>query len=264
MLRSLWVAFRELVLPTHCVACERRAPRDAPFTLCSACGRAMAGLIEVPHCPRCGRGAGPHAFDLDGCSLCRGRPLRYDGLARVGPYKDPLKSLILAYKYGRRQDLGPVLGRLLAERVALAPWADLVDLVVPVPLHWRRRVVRGFNQATALAQEVVRAMDRPPVARLRQGGAPLRRGEARRLLRVRPTPHQTRLPPGRRVENVRGAFAVRGEASAVKGRRLLLVDDVLTSGATVGECARVLKRAGAASVFAAVLAVAGPNEPGPW
>jgi len=258
MLRSLWVALRELVLPTHCVACGAPAPRDTPFTLCSACGRAMAGLIAVLHCPRCGRGAGPHAFDLDGCSLCRGRPLPYDGLARVGPYKDPLKSLILAYKYGRQQDLGPVLGRLLAERVALAPWADLVDLVVPVPLHWwRRRVVRGFNQATALAQEVVRATGRPLVARLR-------RGEARRLLRVRSTPHQTRLPAGRRVENVRGAFAVRGEESAVKGRRLLLVDDVLTSGATVGECARVLKRAGAASVFAAVLAVAGPNEPGPW
>ena len=248
---------RELVLPAHCVACGAPALRDAPFTLCCACGRAMAGLIEVPHCPRCGRGAGPHAFDLDGCSLCRGRPLPYDGLARVGPYKDPLKGLILAYKYGRQQDLGPVLGRLLAERVALAPWADLVDLVVPVPLHWRRRVGRGFNQATALAQEVVRATGRPLVARLR-------RGEARRLLRVRPTPHQTRLPAGRREENVRGAFAVRGEESAVQGRRLLLVDDVLTSGATVGECARVLKRAGAASVFAAVLAVAGPNEPGPW
>jgi len=209
MLRSIWVAFRELVLPTHCVACEAPAPRDTPFTLCSACGRAMAGLISVPHCPRCGRGAGPYAFDLEGCSLCRGRPLRYDGLARVGPYKDPLKGLILAYKYGRQRDLGPVLGRLLAERVALAPWADLVDMVAPVP-------------------------------------------------------RQTRLPADRRAENVRGAFAVRGGASAVQGLRLLLVDDVLTSGATVGECARVLKRAGAASVFAAVVAVAGPNEPGPW
>jgi len=250
MLRSIWVALRELVLPTHCVACEAPAPRDTPFNLCSACGRAMAGLISVLHCPRCGRGAGPHAFDLEGCSLCRGRPLRYDGLARVGPYKDPLKGLILAYKYGRQQDLGPVLGRLLAERVALAPWADLVDMVAPVPLHWRRRVGRGFNQATALAQEVVRATGRPLVAR--------------RLLRVRPTPRQTRLPPGRRAENVRGAFAVRGGASAVQGLRLLLVDDVLTSGSTIGECARVLKRAGAASVFAAVLAVAGPNEPGPW
>ena len=250
MLRSLWVALRELVLPTHCVACERRAPRDAPFTLCSACGRAMAGLIEVLHCPRCGRGAGPHAFDLDGCSLCRGRPLRYDGLARVGPYKDPLKSLILAYKYGRQQDLGPVLGRLLAERVALAPWADLVDLVVPVPLHWRRRVGRGFNQAAGLAGEVVRATRRRLVSRP--------------LLRVRSTAHQTRLPPSRRAENVRGAFAVRGRAAALAGKHILLVDDVLTSGATMGECARTLKRAGAASVYAAVAAVAGPHEPGPW
>jgi ComF family protein len=125
-----------------------------------------------------------------------------------------------------------------------------VDLVAPVPLHWRRRAWRGFNQATALAQEAVRAMGRPLTAR--------------GLLRVRPTPHQTRLPPARRVENVRGAFAVRGRASAVKGKRVLLVDDVLTSGATIGECARVLRRAGAAAVYAAVVAVAGPDEPGPW
>jgi len=243
----------DLVLPRHCSACEAPAPGDGRVALCAECGRAMAGLLETPHCPRCGRGAGPRTFDLDGCSLCRARPLPYDGVARVGPYHEPLRSLILAYKYRERRDLGPILGRLLAERVALAPWADLVDLVAPVPLHWTRRVLRGFNQAFALAREVAGGDGRAASERV-----------ARRLWRVRATPHQTRLPPARRVENVRGAFAVRGRASVVVGKRVLLVDDVLTSGATIGECARVLRRAGAAAVYAAVVAVAGPDEPGPW
>jgi len=253
MLRALARSLLELVLPRHCPACEAPAPRDGRFMLCENCAQAMARLIQVPHCPRCGRSAGPFTFDLNGCSLCRGRRIPYDGLARIGPYSEPLRSLVLAYKYRQRRDLGPVLGRLLAERLALAPWADRVDLVAPVPLHWRRRIGRGFNQATALAQEAVRVparRDRPLVA----WG----------LLRVRATPHQTRLPPARRAENVRGAFAVRGGAAAVAGKRVLLVDDVLTSGATIGECARVLRRAGAADVYAAVLAVAGPDEPGPW
>jgi len=198
-------------------------------------------------------------MDWDGCALCRGRRIPYDALARVGPYKEPLRTLILAYKYRCRRELAPVLGRLLAERVALAPWADLVELVVPVPLHWSRRIGRGFDQAQALAHEVVRAARRGRIAS--PENRPLM---ARRLLRVRPTAHQTRLPPSRRLANVRGAFAVRGRASAIAGKHVLLVDDVLTSGATMGECARMLKRAGAASVFAAVLAVAGRDEPGPW
>ena len=206
--------------------------------------------MESFYCPACGRGGGPYSFDERGCAACRDRRVPYDGLVRVGPYAGPLRSLVLAYKYERRLDLGPVLGRVLAERAALAAWAERVELVVPVPLHWTRRMHRGFNQAEMLGRESARAV-----------GV---RGTVRALRRVRPTPHQTRLPPSRRVENVRGAFAVRRRGAKVEGRRVLLVDDVLTSGATAEECARTLKRAGAAEVYVAVLAVAGKGEPGPW
>ena len=250
MLWSLLAAARDLVLPAHCAACGAPAPADGRFPLCERCGRALAALLAAGHCPRCGRGAGPYAFDLDGCGLCRGRPVRHDGAVRAGPYVEPLRGLVLALKYARRVELGPVLGRLLSERVALAPWADRVDFVVPVPLHWSRRAWRGFNQASYLAHEVARAAGR----RLAERG----------LLRVRPTPHQTRLPPGLRAENVRGAFRVRRGAAGLKGAHVLLVDDVMTSGSTVGECARTLKAAGAAAVYVAVLAVAGSDEPGPW
>ncbi len=182
--------------------------------------------------------------------MCRERRLPVDGTVRVGPYAEPLRSLILGQKYRRRSELGPMLGRLLAQRAALAGWIDRVESIVPVPLHWTRRVWRGFNQSAPLAREL---------ARVCPNGRP-----AAGLLRVRPTPHQTRLPPSRRAANVRGAFGVRRRDGALKGRRVLLVDDVMTSGSTLGECARTLKRAGAAEVYVAVAAVAGTDETGPW
>jgi len=250
MIRTLWTSVLELLLPAHCVACGQPAARDGRFLLCGPCGRAMAELIESPYCPRCGRTAGPYAASLDGCAACRDAPPRYDGAIRLGPYLEPLRSLILSYKYKRRVELGPLIGRLLAERVAALPWARQVDLVVPVPLHWRRRWWRGFNQAQGLAREIVRGL----------GG----RLAARGLLRVRSTPHQTRLPASRRAANVRGAFAVRSRAPTLEGKTILLVDDVLTSGSTLAECARTLKKSGAAAVFVAVAAVAGMQEKGVW
>jgi ComF family protein len=146
-------------------------------------------------------------------------------------------------------ELGTIMGRWLAERLAAAPWADLVQVIVPVPLHWSRRFSRGFNQAEGLARELA-ASDR--------------RVAARRLLRVRPTPHQRMLAAGQRRRNVLGAFRVRGGAAELEGRNVLLVDDVMTSGTTIAECTRVLKKAGAAAVFVAVVATADYDYPGSW
>jgi len=253
MLRDLWLGVRQLLLPAHCAACGTPSPPDGRLPLCEACGRRLAALMEAGHCRRCGRGAGPYASDETGCAACRKDRPRYDAAVRVGPYVEPLRSLVLRYKYERRAEMGAVLGRLLGERLAAAPWADAVEVVVPVPLHWTRRVRRGFNQADLLARELVRACRRAAG-----------RAVGRRLLRVRATPHQTRLSATRRAANVRGAFRVRGGADGVWGRHILIVDDVLTSGSTAEECARTLKAAGAAAVYVAVVAVAGREEQGPW
>ena len=118
-----------------------------------------------------------------------------------------------------------------------------------MPLHWSRRFSRGFNQAECLARELAFA------------GCRL---SARRLMRVRSTPHQRMLAADQRRRNVRGAFRVRGEASELKGRNVLLVDDVMTSGTTIAECTRVLKKAGAAAVYVAVVATADYDYPGSW
>jgi len=250
MLRPLLVSLRQLVLPAHCAACGAPAPPDWRAPLCGKCGRTLAQLMEMSYCPRCGRHAGPHTWDESGCLFCRLYPIRHDATVRVGAYADPLRSLILRCKDERRAEIAPFLGRLLADRVALAPWADRVDVVVPVPLHWGRRIRRGFNQAEILSRFVA--------------GAGNGRVARRRLLRVRPTPHQSRLAADRRRANVRGAFEVRRRAADLAGRRVLLVDDVMTSGTTVAECTRVLKKAGAREVYVAVVATADYDEPGAW
>jgi len=252
MLSWLLTSVGQLVLPVHCAACGAPAPTDRRWPLCEVCGREMADLIAAPYCPLCGRRAGPYTVGPDGCLFCRKFPVRFSAAVRVGPYEGPLKTLILRCKDERRTAIAGALGRLLRERLALVPWADQVDLVVPVPLHWARRIGRGFNQAALLAREPAAA-------------APKAKGVSTRLLRrTRPTPHQMNLPAAQRRKNVRGAFVARGAKDALKGKGVLLVDDVMTSGTTIGECTRVLRRAGARDVYVAVAATADYDEVGPW
>jgi ComF family protein len=180
------------------------------------------------------------------CSECRRRPVRVTGSVRVGPYRvgsycGPLGHLLRAYKYHRREELEPLLGGWLAEVVEAAPWRNRVEAVVPVPTHWRRRIMRPFYPAERLASFVAKRMGLPLVPILR---------------RTRTGPKQIGLSYTNRVINVHGAFAVRPGVS-LDNTRLLIVDDVKTTGATINECARVLRRAGAAELYAAFVVRAG-------
>jgi ComF family protein len=199
---------------------------------------------------------GEDAAIRNGCAACWNRrfafrqavaPLRYEGAAR---------HLILAFKLGKQAWLAYLLGGLLCDHLAQGEVGRQVDLVAPVPLHWRRRVGRGFNQARLLALEIGARFDLPVAHRL--------------LRRTRSTTTQTAFSRLRREANVRGAFAVDASdgttgrlgrlwgrvrrRTAVKGRTVLLVDDVMTTGSTVHECARVLKRGGAREVLVATVA----------
>jgi ComF family protein len=234
----------DVALPQLCPSC--REPVDGAG-LCPACWRKLS-FIAPPYCERLGI---PFPFD-DGPGLLSmeaiADPPAYDRARAAVRYDDIAKTLVHALKYGDRLDLAPTMGRWMAHagRQLLAE----ADALVPVPLHWRRLWARRFNQSALLAEIAAEA-----------GGRTVVHGA---LTRVKATRQQVGLDKSARAQNVQGAFRVPADGkAAVVGRKLVLVDDVLTSGATVDACARVLLRAGAASVDVLVFArvVAGGRGP---
>ena len=235
---SMRRALRRLIdvaLPPLCPACREPVEDQA---LCASCWSKLS-FIARPYCERLGI---PFAYDpgpgllsmqaiADPPSYTRARAaVRYDDIAR---------ALVHAFKYGDRLDLAPTLGRWTAAagRELLAE----ADALVPVPLHWRRLWARRFNQSATLAQAVSAV-----------SGVPVLHGA---LKRAKATQHQVGLSQAERAVNVQGAFRVPAEGKAdIAGRRLILVDDVLTSGATVDACTRALLRAGATNVDVLVFA----------
>lgn len=245
--RDLWEACLRLLFPVPCLLCAGPLGAGAAAQVCGPCWASLPRLPENG-CATCGRplGGAGGVPDAPGdsplrCGACQRRQPPYELARAVLPYRDagPVRALLLALKHGRRRALAVPLARLM--HAAAAGRLDLTafDALVPVPLHWRRRRERGFNQAAALAEGLGRAAGRPV----------LRRG----LVRARPTPPQSGDRMARR-RNVRGAFAVRGTPRGIRAKRLLLIDDVFTTGATAEECARVLRRAGAAAVGVYTLA----------
>jgi ComF family protein len=177
-----------------------------------------------------------NAFPLDAdgrCALCRFGLRGFDAAYCFGSYEGVLRELIHPYKYGRVKTLARPLGAMLA---AALPREERFDAVTPVPLHWRRQWQRGFNQSELLARTIARRCGVPVIHALK---------------RVRPTVAQAGLSNTGRRQNVAAAFRPR---RAVEGKRILLIDDVMTTGSTAAACALALKRAGAAKV--ALLTVA--------
>jgi len=232
--RRAATALLDLLLPPRCLSCGTAV--SAAGTLCAQCWRDIT-FLGAPCCACCGL---PFEFEVAATALCgecaRARPpferaraaMRYDAASR---------KLILAFKHGDRLHLAPAFGRWLRRA-----GSDLVadaDVAVPVPLHWTRLFARRYNQAAVLAH-ALRDAGGPPVG-------------ADWLRRRRRTPSQGKRNAAGRERNVRAAFAVKPGCD-VRGKRVLVIDDVFTTGATVSECARVLRRAGARSVDVLTLA----------
>lgn len=227
----------QLLWPQTCACCGTNSP--TPAGLCDHCAAATLALAALEYCPRCGGTLGPGLrADEAGCWACPATMFRFRQLVRVGPYAGPLRRGVHRLKYGRRPGAARRLGELLAQAAA-AHLADAdCDVVVPVPMYWLRRLGRGWNHSTVLAEAVARGLDLPLGAE---------------LVRIRNTPPQVNLPASRRIENVRGAFKAPHRAD-LAGANVLLVDDVVTTGATANEAARTLLDAGAQRVFVAVVA----------
>lgn len=226
----------DLVFPPRCLVCQDPiVSGDRPQ--CPACVEAIDAERSVIYCPGCA------CTVVDGevlggrCSQCRNKTLRVDGTVRVAAYGGYLAQLVRAYKYNRREALEPILGGWLAQAVESAPWRDRVEAILPVPTYWLRRAGRALYPAERLAAVVAKetGLVHAPLLRRVHGG-----------------PHQIGLSKLARIENVRGAFALRADVTLNKAR-LLLIDDVKTTGATIDECAKVLRHSGAAEVYAAVV-----------
>ena len=233
-LRRLGRAVVDGVLPPRCLACG--ATVEDVDALCGSCWAAIT-FFAPPWCAVCGLPF-PHPMgDAAICADCARQQPSWDRARSVLRYDRHSRRLVLMLKHGDQTHLAGAFGRWM-HRAGSEVLAG-ADLLIPVPLHWTRLFARRFNQAALLAKAIQRA-----------GGPPL---AADWLIRRRRTPSQGTLGPLARARNVRGAFALR-RGCDVKGKRVVLIDDVLTTGATAEECARVLRRAGASYVGVLVLA----------
>lgn len=237
-----WIV--DWLFPPRCRACAGWIHgRDAEY-FCSSCGPSIE-LVRHPLCTVCGRPFLEASGDDHPCGACIKRAPHFVQARAWACYpreeldEQPLRRVLQKFKYGGKVSLGKPLGRLMARGCEGFLRQCDADLIVPVPLHPKRLRWRGFNQSVLLARQVSCAYDTPMDPFV--------------LLRRRETPPQTQLTEEERRKNMRGAFSLNPD-KPIEDKRILLIDDVYTSGATVNECSRALRRGGAREVYVLTLA----------
>jgi len=222
--QSLHRAFLDLLFPPRCVVC-----RDVGESLCASC-QSRIEKINPPFCKRCGR-----PLETDPCSHCQRIPLQIDGVRALAFFQGVMRDAIHRFKYNHRSELAPIFGGMLNTYLDVHPLP--ANVIVPVPLHPEQERARGYNQSLLIANELGAHRHLPVL------------GQS--LERVRPTRPQYKLDASERRDNVRGAFAA---DLRVAGMRVLVLDDVCTTGATMDECSIALRKSGARSVWGLALA----------
>lgn len=242
--RGAFAALLDGIFPRDCIFCEKSRKGGGEF-LCGPCEREIV-FIDPPFCDGCGVPADiSHDAPKENfkCALCRKNSYFFDLARSLGPYDGPLKRLIHHFKFGRQpgvmKDVVPLLADYIGGRED--PWAEFY--VSPIPLHPEKMKARTFDQSFLLAREAAGTLNLPLANGL--------------LRRVRDTDSQAKKTKIERAKNIKGAFQV-DRPDRVAGLDILLVDDVLTTGATASEAARVLKRCGAGRVGVLTLARALP------
>lgn len=235
----------DLLMPPACIACK--SPVATPLSFCADCFAALKP-IDAGRCVQCAIPL-PMAWRTEShCLGCLRDPPRFDRTAAPYLYDGPARQLVLAFKNGREAYATPMAAAMLR---AAPDWVGPDTLVCAVPLHRWRLAARGYNQALVLARAIARA-----------SGAPL---HPDLLVRVKATPRTNGLSRRQRQLNVKGAFRLAPDAGArIAGREVILVDDVMTSGATASAAARLLKRAGAARVSVLVHARVAATDAAPY
>jgi len=235
----------DFVFPPHCLLCNSSISSDEmqddtyPKNLvCRNCWDSL-NILPHPFCPLC------RSFLDQTLSRCPKCPQSSSlSLNRsLGVFDPYYQTLIHHFKYNRKFSIGKNLGRRLGEILKKEEFSKGFDYIMPVPLHYSRKRERGYNQSKIIAREISESTSVPIAEKV--------------LIRKKKTKDQTHLSPEERERNVRGAFVVRAD-STLQGKKVILVDDVMTTGATLKECARVIKEAGAREVVGVTLVVVNP------
>jgi ComF family protein len=239
-IRSALASLASVIFPAPCRICGEVLENIGALPVCAKCWCEFTA-VPKPMCERCGRPFFVNPSNLPQrtgpCRLCQRGTYAFDRARSYGIYNDAMHRAVLLLKH---EEMAP-FGRWFAERIAETVMADIenlrADVVVPVPLHRARMRERGYNQAELIAEPLARLLRLPC--------------EPRALTRTRPRPDKLILSRSERWKSVRGAYQAAGGAAAgkIKGRAVLLVDDVFTTGATLDSCARALRKGGAASVI---------------
>ena len=231
--------FLHVLFPAACAHCETPLWDDPIPFVCEACWTKLVP-IPSPCCPHCG---GPFASPValqhsptHECGACRTKPPAYTQTWSLFPYQSPLKEAILLFKYRGKRSLTK---HFIQAMIPALPTLPIIDALMPVPLHPQRLREREYNQSLLLAHGLSQHLQVPLLLSC--------------LLRVRPTEPQTSLSKNERLTNLRRAFAV-DDASRITGQRILLIDDVFTTGTTLHECAKTLRKAGSGPVYGLTLA----------
>jgi predicted amidophosphoribosyltransferase len=242
--RHSLLAVTDLLFPPACTLCSKECESqlDAPL-FCPTCDADLA-VSSRPSCSHCALACSEPDLALGTCYGCRGRKFLFTDARAIGPYQGTLRNAILQGKEARGEPLAFAVGLRLAEAIVASPFQPGPDLVASVPMHWLERLRRKTNPAATIARAVASRVGLPLARRLLA---------CRRMLK-----RQALLSPAERRRNVRGAFRV-SPWHNVAGRRILLVDDVMTTGATAHEASRALLAAGAAMVYVATASRSQPE-----
>lgn len=240
VVKSFVSALFDLIYPPYCLRCYRSLNNETNKYVCQKCLKEVIPVNPSDTCLKCGMFLGPHSGQRLSCHSCQTRYFSFRRVIAFGQYEGILKDLILVYKYGRQKLLAPVFARWLTDRLNNEPEiTDKINLVVPVPLTSAKLKIRGFNQTELVASILAKEFSWPVLTD--------------NLIRTKDTPAQASLSRVERVNNLKDAFNIQ-RPGEFKGKNILVIDDVLTTGATADEVSRILKKAGAKQVYILVLA----------
>lgn len=233
----------DLLYPPRCGLCNRGG-ESLDQGMCGLCWTVIAEDRSRVACPQCASTVTPSMVHEDHCPKCRHRKLHYRATIRVGSYASSMGKLLRKFKYQGREELGECLASWMVESLQETRWMNHIDAVVSVPTHWLRRLSRPAYTADLLSKTVARKTNKPLVSMLR---------------RVRGGRHQIGLNYQQRIRNVQNAFTM-CSGFTLKKAKILLIDDVKTTGATLNECAKVLHEAGAEEIYSGVVSTVDWDE----